>query len=88
MFEFMIPTPKDKDLKLVIYELEQAIKKEKGEFSGTVESGTFSGNSPLGYIKGKYEVLGDEVKITITSKPMLVPQRTIIAKVKEYFGLK
>ena len=75
------------NLSEAIFKMGREIEREGGKFSGTVEFGTFSGKSPLGFIKGNYQVAGNEVIITITEKPALVLQSTIIKKVREYFGL-
>ena len=58
-----------------------------GSFEGNEACGTFSGKTPLGFIKGEYCCLSaNEIKITIVEKPFLVPYSVIEAKIREYFG--
>ena len=57
-----------------------------GSFEGNEACGTFSGKTPLGFIKGEYCCLSaNEIKITIVEKPFLVPYSVIEAKIREYF---
>jgi hypothetical protein len=58
-----------------------------GTFEGVESCGTFSGKTPLGFIKGEYCCISPgEIKITITEKPFLVPYGMIESKIREYFG--
>lgn len=58
-----------------------------GVFRGNESCGTFSGKTPLGLIRGDYCcVSGEEIRITIVDKPLLVPYSMIEAKIREYFS--
>jgi len=58
-----------------------------GTFQGDGEKGSFSGQTPLGMIRGEYLCLPEnEISITITSKPFLVPYSMIEAEIRQYFG--
>jgi hypothetical protein len=58
-----------------------------GSFEGSESSGTFSGKTPLGVIRGDYCCISaKEIKITIIEKPFLVPYSSIESKIREYFG--
>ncbi|TAN39242.1 MAG: hypothetical protein EPN25_12270 [Nitrospirae bacterium] len=66
---------------------EKEITASGGSFCGTIESGTFQGNSFVGMVKGEYcRVAEDEIKITITEKPFIVPYSIIETEIKGYFG--
>ncbi|MDH4231724.1 MAG: hypothetical protein OEW04_06810 [Nitrospirota bacterium] len=57
-----------------------------GRFEGNTEYGSFDGNSFLGQIKGQYRcIAGNEIEITITDKPFIVPYGTIESEIKQYF---
>ena len=77
------------DLGKILLEVEQKIKKEGGTFFGNRESGSFSGKYKKaivsGTIEGKYEVIGDKVKITITKKTGPASQKQIEEEIRGYF---
>ena len=57
-----------------------------GRFEGNTEYGSFDGHSVLGPIKGEYRcIAGNEIEITITHKPFIVPYGTIESEIKQYF---
>ena len=57
-----------------------------GRFEGNTEYGSFDGQSVLGLIKGEYRSIdGNEIEITITHKPFIVPYGTIESEIKQYF---
>ena len=57
-----------------------------GRFEGNTEYGSFDGKSVLGLIKGEYRcIAGNEIEITITHKPFIVPYGTIESEIKQYF---
>lgn len=68
----------------------QAISTKGGIFTGDQKAGIFSLKTPIGSVKGNYQVLpgaGAETKVsvTITQKPMLVPMSTIQKTIEGYF---
>ena len=57
-----------------------------GRFEGDTEYGSFDGKSVLGSIKGEYRcIAGNEIEITITHKPFIVPYGRIESEIKQYF---
>ena len=57
-----------------------------GRFEGDTEYGSFDGKSVLGSIKGEYRcIAGNEIEITITDKPFIVPYGMIESEIKQYF---
>lgn len=66
---------------------EAEIRSNGGSFRGDVESGEFEGKSFLGPIRGEYCRISDnEIRITITDKPLMVPHGLIEAEIRQYFG--
>ncbi len=58
-----------------------------GRFEGNESCGTFSGKTPLGYIKGEYCcVSATDIRVTIVDKPFFVPYSVIESKIREYFA--
>jgi hypothetical protein len=75
------------ELSLVLKRVESGITESGGRFEGNLECGAFAGKSVLGFIKGKYHSLSDEeIRITITDKPLIVPYRTIETEIRKYFS--
>lgn len=54
-----------------------AIESQNGNFSGDSTSGNFDVTVFANTIKGNYKVLGQNLNITITDKPFLIPCSTI-----------
>lgn len=54
-----------------------AIESQNGNFSGDSTSGNFDVTVFANTIKGNYNVLGQNLNITITDKPFLIPCSTI-----------
>jgi hypothetical protein len=48
------------------------IRSAGGEFTGDVFAGDFSMNTPIGSVKGSYNISGEQINIEIAQKPMLV----------------
>lgn len=70
----------------VLKKVETEITGGGGNFKGNSEKGSFDGKSLLGLIRGEYScVSGNEIKITITHKPFLVPYHVIESEIKKYF---
>jgi hypothetical protein len=74
------------DIHAVLKKVESSIIGNGGTFEGTHERGIFHGKSVAGLIKGEYcSVAGNEIKITITDKPFIVPHSMIEAEIRNYF---
>jgi hypothetical protein len=70
----------------VLKKVESEITGNGGNFKGNEEKGSFDGKTLLGLIRGEYCCLsGNEIKITITHKPLLVPYSVIESEIKKYF---
>lgn len=54
-----------------------AIESQNGNFSGDTTSGNFDVTVFANTIKGNYNVSGQNLNITITDKPFLIPCSTI-----------
>ncbi len=68
----------------------KAIQTKGGIFTGDQKAGTFSLKTPIGSVKGGYQVLNaldteTKVAITITQKPLLVPMSQIQQVIQGYF---
>ena len=71
----------------VLKNVESTLASSGGSLDGSTECGSFSGSTPLGRIKGEYHCLSlDEIKVTITDKPFLLPYGTIESEIRKYFG--
>jgi hypothetical protein len=80
---FDIPVPTD--LPAVLARVRSLIVAEGGQFSGDAAAGRFSGTSPVGPVEGRYTIQGASIRITITSKPMLLPCSVIEERIRGYF---
>ena len=70
----------------VLKKVESEITGNGGSFMGNEEKGSFDGKSLLGLIRGEYScVSGNEIRITITHKPLLVPYSVIESEIRKYF---
>ena len=70
----------------VLKKVESEITGNGGSFKGNEEKGSFDGKTLLGLIRGEYCCLsGNEIRITITHKPLLVPYSLIESEIKKYF---
>lgn len=52
------------------------------QFNGTTQSGQFSGQG----VSGEYQIDGQQVRITVHSKPWYAPWSAVEARVKEFFS--
>ncbi|MGB5894203.1 MAG: hypothetical protein WBG58_08490, partial [Ignavibacteriaceae bacterium] len=57
----------------IIDKVKTKIEKERGSFTGNENDGNFNLSSPVGAIEGNYSISGNELKIDITKKPMMLP---------------
>jgi|WetSurSiteA1Bulk_404760.scaffolds.fasta_scaffold148255_1 hypothetical protein len=76
------------EIAAVLRQVESTLASSGGSLDGSTESGSFSGSTPLGRIKGEYHCLSlDEIKVTILDKPFLLPYGTIESEIRKYFGV-
>ena len=74
------------EIPLVLKKVESEITCNGGSFKGNEEEGSFDGKTLLGLIKGEYCCIsGNEIRITITHKPLLVPNSVIESEIRKYF---
>ena len=74
------------EIPLVLKKVESEITGSGGSFKGNSEKGSFDGKSLLGLIRGEYCcVSNNEIRITITHKPFLVPYHVIESEIRKYF---
>lgn len=74
------------EIPLVLKKVESEITGSGGSFKGNSEKGSFEGKSLLGLIGGEYCCVSDnEIRITITHKPFLVPYHLIESEIRKYF---
>jgi hypothetical protein len=69
---YTIPTDEGRKQQL----LDRATRAAVGvgiSFIGDVHSGTFKGTTPVGVVEGSYSVAKDQLHVTLTRKPALVP---------------
>ena len=62
-----------------------AIIEGGGSIDGDDERGKFSGETIVGGIDGTYTTEGNDILVTITRKPFIVPCRNIEAEVRKFF---
>jgi hypothetical protein len=72
---------KPRNITQTIQIVRSTIESKGGTFQGNEEKGNFKANG----IEGNYEVY-DKVNVTITDKPILVPNSLIEREIKIYFG--
>ena len=65
---------------------EAAIRKQGGEFSGTPTGGSFSIPIMVGQVRGSYTIIGDQLEVVITDKPMFVGCGMIEAQLRKQLG--
>lgn len=76
-----------RDITAVLKSVESYITGNGGTFEGDAARGIFQGRTPAGMIKGEYSsVAEDEIRITITDKPFIVPHGMIETEIRRYFG--
>ena len=75
---FKVKKPKD------FHELLEKGRKE-GFLVGDEEKGSFSYSLKLGTIKGTYDVIDDDIEITVTKKLFGITENTIKSKIEDFF---
>ena len=82
-FTFTVPVG---DVSSAINKVKEAVAKQSGAtFNGDTSKGSFSGSTAVGTVEGNYTVNGNNVSITITKKPFVVPQSTVESKIRDWF---
>lgn len=61
----------------------QGIEGTGGFFAGDSAQGSFQAKTPMGSIKGSYQILGQEISLAITKKPFLLSCSTIQKELTE-----
>ena len=61
----------------ILAKAKAAIESQKGIFTGDTQSGNFEVSVFANSIKGHYKVTGQNLNLTITDKPFLIPCSTI-----------
>ena len=80
MFSFEVNRPKD--ISAMFNDLKNEARKNNLSFSGDETAGRASG---FGF-EGRYTVLPNAIKIDVLKKPLIISQKTIIEKTKEYLS--
>jgi hypothetical protein len=75
MCQFSLPFQGDPQSLLQRAQIE--ITKAGGAFNGDNMQGSFRAKSPLGSVEGSYEVVGQQIVLTISKKPFLLSCRKI-----------
>ena len=63
-----------------------AISNAGGNFNGDSNAGNFDVSTPLGTIRGTYLIQGDQIHVSIISKPFLVSCGLIEKQLQNYFS--
>jgi hypothetical protein len=75
------------EIEAVLKQVESTLASSGGSLDGSTERGCFFGHTPLGRIKGEYHCISvEEIRVTITDKPFLLPYGTIETEIRKYFG--
>jgi hypothetical protein len=57
----------------IVNNVKLKVENEGGRFTGDENGGNFNLPTPVGSVEGNYSVIGHELKIDITKKPMMLP---------------
>lgn len=80
MCTFFIPFTGDAES--ILAKAKAAIESQNGDFTGDVNSGNFEVSVFANSIKGHYNVSGQNLSLTITDKPFLIPCSAIESLLK------
>jgi len=80
MFSFEVSRPKD--ISAMFNDLKDEARKNNIRFDGNETAGSATG---FGF-EGQYTVLQNSIKIDVLKKPLIIPQKTIVEKTKEYLS--
>lgn len=75
MCQFNIPFSGDAES--LLRRAKQEIERSGGNFIGDVSQGEFQAKTPIGAIRGSYQIEGQEIALAITKKPLLLSCRKI-----------
>lgn len=81
MHRFVIRVPVYQ-LKDKLFKVRNLMQSSGSLFVGNDSSGSFAGSG----VKGEYQVIGEDVHITITKKPFIVPYSIVESKIRNYFN--
>ncbi len=73
--QFIIPFTGNADS--ILAKAKAAVESQHGSFSGDINSGNFQVSVFANLIKGHYNVVAQNLHLTITEKPFLIPCSTI-----------
>lgn len=74
------------DVNNVLNKAKSAVQSQNGNFNGDTNSGQFNVSVFGSSIVGNYTIVGNEMDITITDKPFMVPCSTIESFLKNQLG--
>lgn len=74
------------DANSVVNKARTAVQGQKGNFNGDSNSGQFNVSVFGSSIAGQYTIMGNEMEVTITDKPFMVPCSTIESFLKNQLG--
>ena len=89
MAVFRIPYPADPARRQALQSRALAALARFGSATGTTESGTFRGKTPVGEFAGSYradEATG-ELEVTVDKKPFLVPIAMIESEARKFVSM-
>ena len=72
---FSIPFSGEADA--ILAKAKAAVESQNGDFNGDINSGSFEVSVFANLIKGYYSVSGQNLNLTVTHKPFLIPCSTI-----------
>jgi hypothetical protein len=75
MCTFSLSTSSDTDS--LLKRAKQEIERAGGIFNGDSSQGSFRAKTPIGSIEGSYEIEGQEIKLAILKKPLLLSCKRI-----------
>ena len=81
MCKFSIPFSGDAES--LTQRARQEITQMSGAFNGDASQGNFRAKTPLGFIEGSYEVLGQHIALSIHKKPFLLSCKRIEKELTE-----
>ena len=62
---------------IILAKAKAAVESQNGNFNGDINSGNFEVSVFANSVKGHYNVSGQNLNLTITDKPFLIPCSTI-----------
>jgi hypothetical protein len=70
----------------IVKEAERALVEAGGKFEGTDSEGTFSLFTPLGNVRGSYQIADNTIQVVVNDKPMLVGCNRIENVLRKYLA--